>query len=82
MDRLRASEIHKDEAIRIIAVESVRYRPRKSDGLYHLYVRVEPAALVVCAEGGNRVVNLLPGETTLEDLERQVPGLRALLGEA
>lgn len=79
MDRLRASEIYADGMLRLIAIESVRYRSGKSAGLYHLHASLEPAALVVCTADGNRLVNLAMADSSLEDMERKVPALAAML---
>jgi len=82
MDKLRASEIHADDGIRIIAIESVHYSSGKFAGLYHLHASIEPAALVVCTAGENRLVNLVISDTSLEELEERVEGLSALLAKA
>ena len=82
MKTLRASEITSSESIRLIAIESVRCKPRKSGGFYGLYGRIEPAALVVCTPDETRVVSLASREISLDQLKRDVPGLGALLGEA
>ena len=85
MKTLRASEIHAGEAVRVIAIESIRCKPHKAGGFYWLYGRIEPTALVVCTEGETQVVNLDSREIPLDELEREVHGLRALLdapGEA
>ena len=79
MDRLRASQIHADDWIRIIAIESVHCSPGKFAGVYHLYAGIEPVALIVCTAGVNRVVGLTGPDTSLEELEREVSGLSALL---
>ena len=80
MKTLRASEVHAGEAVRVIAIESVRCKPHKSGGFYWLYGRIEPTALVVCTEGETQVVSLDSREIPLDELERDIPGLRALLG--
>ncbi len=82
MRTLRASEIHADDAVRVIAIEVVRCDAGKSAGLYRLFVRIEPTAIVVCAAGDNRVINLASAESSLEELQLNVPGLRALLEES
>ncbi len=79
MRTLRASEIHADDAIKVIAIEAVHCDARKSGGLYRLFAGIEPAAIVVCAEGDNRVIGLAAAETSLEELQREVAGLRDLL---
>lgn len=79
MDRLRASEIYADDELRIIAIESVRCRARKFAGIYQLYASIEATALVVCAAGASRLLSLTGLDTSLEMLQREVPGLRALL---
>lgn len=81
MQTLRARKIHADGAVKIIAIETVYCRPQKSSGLYLLYAHIEPTALVVCAGGSNRVVSLASTQTSLEELRRDVNGLRALLAE-
>ena len=82
MQKLRASEIHADDTIRVIAIEAVHCKAEKSGGFCRLDARLEPAAMIVCAAGDNRVINLASAETSLEQLKREVPGLCALLGEA
>jgi len=82
MQKLRASEIHADDTIRVIAIEAMHCDTEKSGGFYRLVARLEPAAMIVCAAGDNRVINLASTETSLEELKREIPGLRALLGEA
>jgi len=82
MDGLRASEIHADDGIRIIAIESVHYSSGKFAGLYHLHASIEPTAVVVCEGGDTRLVNLATTGTSLEELERRVPGLGAMLARA
>ncbi|HEY5739814.1 MAG TPA: hypothetical protein VIW27_08820 [Gammaproteobacteria bacterium] len=79
MDRLRASQIHADDRTRIIAIESVHCRPGKFAGVYHLYAGIEPVALIVCTAGGNRLVSLTMADTDLDELQREIRGLRALL---
>ena len=81
MRKLRASEIHADETIRVIAIEAVHCSAQKSGGFYRLFAGIEPAAIVVCAAGNSRVINLSSAEFSLEELVRAVPGLRARLGE-
>ncbi|MDH3635572.1 MAG: hypothetical protein OES20_12815 [Gammaproteobacteria bacterium] len=81
MRKLRASEIHADDKIRVIAIEAVHCNAEKSGRFYWLFARIEATAMVVCAAGVNRVINLDSAETSLEELKREVPGLRALLGE-
>lgn len=81
MRTLRASEIHADAAVRVIAIEAVCCRPQKLSGLCQLYAYIEPTALVVCAGGSNRVVSLMSAQTSLAELKRDVPGLRALLAD-
>lgn len=81
MQKLRASEIHADETIRVIAIEAVHCNAEKSSGFYWLFARIEPAAMVVSAAGDSRVINLSSAEFSLEELLRKVPGLRARLGE-
>ena len=82
METLRASEFHAGEAIRVIAIESVCCKAHKSTGSYGLYGHIAPTALVVCADGETRVVSLDSREISLDELEREVQGLSALLGEA
>ena len=82
MKTLRASEIHAGEAIRVIAIESVCCKAHQSAGYYGLYGHIAPTALVVCADGETRVVSLDSRQSSLEELERKVPGLGTLLGEA
>lgn len=80
MQKLRAHEIHAEDSIRVIAIEAVHCNAEKSGGFYRLFVRIESTAMVVCAAGDNRVINLAYAETSLEELKREVPGLCALLG--
>jgi hypothetical protein len=82
MDRLRASLVHGDDRTRIIAIEAVHCRPRQLAGFYQLYAGVQPVALIVCAAGDKRVVGLTRSDTSLEELEREVSGLSALLTKA
>ena len=77
--RLRASEIHAGERIRVIAIEALHYDAGKTGPLYRLSARLEPAAMIVCQDGDRRVIGLAPVVPSLEDLETKVPGLRALL---
>lgn len=77
--RLRASEIHAGEQVRVIAIESVRYDAGRQGSLYRLFARIEPTAMVVSEGGLHRVISLLPGEPSLDDLQRDVPGLSDLL---
>lgn len=81
MQTLRATEVHADVAIRVIAIEAVHYNAEKSGQFYRLFAHIEPIAMVVCEAGDNRVVNLASSEIPFEELKRDVPGLRALLGE-
>lgn len=81
MDKLRASEIHADDELKIFVIESVRYSAGKFAGLYHLNASIEPTALLVCMAGDTRLVNLATTDTSLEELEQQVPGLRTLLAK-
>lgn len=76
---LRASQIHAGDEVRVIAIESLHCDAGKAGSLYGISARLEPTAMVVCAEGGHRVISLGSVETSLEELERDVPGLRALL---
>lgn len=82
MQKLRARKILDDDTIRVIAIEAMRCNAEKSGGFYRFVARLEPAAMIVCAAGDNRVINLASAETSLELLKREVPGLCALLGEA
>lgn len=79
---LRASEIHAGEGIRIIAIESLRLDVQKFAPCYQMFARIEPAAMVVCVAGEDRVIGLASADISLEDLKRDVPGLRALLEAA
>ena len=76
---LRAIEIHADDATRVIAIEAVRCDAGKSTGLYRLFARIEPVAIVVCAAGDTRVIGLASTETSLGELQQKVPRLRDLL---
>ncbi len=81
MQTLRAAEIHADTAIRAIAIEAVHCNAEKSGQFCRLFAHIEPIAMVVCEAGDNRVINLASSEISFEELKREVPGLRALLGE-
>ena len=76
---LRASQIHVGEEVRVIAIESLRCDAGKAGSLYGVSARLEPAAMIVCTAGGHRLINLASVETSLEQLQRDVPGLRVLL---
>ena len=79
MQTLRASEIHADATIRVIAIESVHCNTERSGRLYRLFAGIEPTAMVICEAGDTRVVNLAPAESSLQELMQNVPGLKALL---
>ena len=80
MQTLRATEIHADAAIRVIAIEAIHCQAENHGRFYRLFARIEATAMVVCEAGAIRVVNLAPEETSLEELIRNVPGLQSLLG--
>ena len=82
MEKLRASQIHADDAMKIIAIESVHCRPQKFGGLYHLSAGIEPAAVVVCEAGDIRVIGLAAAKVSLEELKQRVEGLSAMLAQA
>ncbi|MGD8840888.1 MAG: hypothetical protein PVI70_14900 [Gammaproteobacteria bacterium] len=82
MDELRASEIHSDGAMKIIAIESVHCCARKFGGLYHLSASIEPAAVVVCEADDIRVVGLAAANPSLEELKQRVRGLGEMLARA
>lgn len=82
MQTLRASEIHAGEGVRVIAIESVCFDAQKSAPCYRMFARIEPAAMVVCTAGEDRVIGLASMETSLDELKREVPGLRALMETA
>lgn len=79
MDRLRAREVYADGMARIIAIESVRCSARKFAGLCQLNASIELAALVVCMAGRSQLFGLAKVDASLEELEQEVHGLRALL---
>ncbi|MDH3217953.1 MAG: hypothetical protein OEO19_00340 [Gammaproteobacteria bacterium] len=78
METLRANEIYASAAIRVIAVDSVRCDPQKSNGFCRLFARVEPVSVIVCGAGEDYVVNLA-AEISLDELKLKVPGLLDLL---
>ena len=79
--RLRASEIPAGEHVRVIAIEAMCYDAARYGSLYRLFARIEPTAMIVCEDGGPRVIALVPQDSSLEDLQRDIPGLRDLLAE-
>lgn len=82
MQTMRASEIHADDAVRVIAIEAVRCDTGRSAGLYRLFARIEPTAIVIRTAGGNRVIGLASAEPSLEELQGKIPGLGDLLAES
>lgn len=81
MRTLCASEIHAADAIRVVVIEAVRCNAEQSGRFYRLFARIEPTAIVVCKGGDHQVIALASEESSLEELIREVPGLRDLLAE-
>jgi len=79
MNELHASEIYADGSRKIVVIEAVRCGARKFAGFCQLNASIEPAALIVCEAGGNQVIGLATSNFCLDELEREVAGLSALL---
>lgn len=79
MATLRANIMFSSASIRVIAIESIDCVPKKSAGFYRLCASIEATALIVCGAHKTFVVNLASTETSLEELQQCVPGLRGLV---
>jgi len=78
---LRTRTIFADEAVTLIAVESLDTQHGMSRAGCHLYARLQPIAIVVCGAGEQYALDMRAEPADLDQLMRDIPELEARLGE-
>ncbi len=79
MTTLRATEIFNDSKRMLIAVEAVELQQNQTGAGCHLYVNIEPMAVIVCSDDGIFALDMEAGTARLEQLSRAIPELDAMI---
>jgi hypothetical protein len=81
MGNLRTRTIFSDAALTLIAVESIDTQHGLTNGVFHLYAKLEPVAVIICGAGARYALNMRAEPADLDHLMKAVPELEARLVE-
>lgn len=79
MAALRAREIINEPMLKLIAVESIDLRPRKTQIGWHCLGKMEPIAVIVCSPDGTYALDMDAQPADVERLRQDVPELDAMV---
>lgn len=79
IDRLRTSEIFRDRACALIAVEAVQSWHRRTGSGCQSYASIKPVAVVVCSRGGAYAFDMEAKCADLDRLRQDIPELDAVI---
>ena len=79
MSTLRAKKIFQNSALTLIAVESVDLRRHGSGSGGHLYMAIEPFAVVVRTSAEAYALDMEGNPVNLDQLRREAPELDAII---
>lgn len=79
MGALRAREIINEPMLKLIVVESIDLRPRKTQIGWHCLGKMEPIAVIVCSLDGTYALDVDAQPADVERLRQDVPELDAMV---
>ena len=79
MDSLRASEVFKVSAFKLIAVESVDLRQSRTKTGCRLHGKIEPVAVIVCSTDGTYALDMEAQAVDVDRLKQATPGLDSIM---
>ena len=73
MTRLRLKEIYNDSNVTLFAVESIDFRPGKTNFGFHFFGTIEPIAVIVSGPDGAYGLGMDAQTLALDQLRRDIP---------
>ena len=81
MGKLRISEIFTDSTRKLIAVESVDFRPTRTKTGGYVYGSIAPIAVVVCGPDGITAFDMHAKPVSVGQLRKDIPDLDGVVSQ-